>query len=144
MTALARCCLALAFVCVPLATTALANKPVPSGPLKAYKGPEGELIVLVPVNDSKEMLVHFRNIGGTLDGKTLLYLFEDHGDDRQEVYVNKKRGSKTYRSYVMTDYRSGSWLFVNPEKTSSSFRVRYSETDSKNLKVDDVVDAYKP
>jgi hypothetical protein len=143
MTALARCCVAIAVLCVPLAATALAN-PVPSGPLKAYKGPEGELIVLVPVNDSKEMLVHFRNLGGTLDGKTLLYLFEDRGDDHQEVYVNKKRGSKTYRSYVLTDYRRSSWLFVNPEKTSSSFRVYYSETDSKNLKVDHIVDAYKP
>jgi hypothetical protein len=135
-----RWCLAIAFVCVPLAASA---KPAPSGPLKAYKGAEGEVVVTVPVNDGKEMLVYFHGLDG-LEGKTLLYSFEDKGDDHQEVFVMKKRGSKAYRSYMLTDYEHGSWLFINPIKTSQSFRVYYSKIESKNIKVDTVVDAYKP
>jgi len=133
--------LSIAFVCA-LAATALA-KPAPSGPLKAYKGEEGEVIVTVPVNDSKEMLVLIRGVSG-LEGKALLYQFEDKGDEHQEVFIMKKRGSKSYRSYLLTGYERGSWLFINPIKTSSSFRVYFSETESKNIKVDAVVDAYKP
>jgi hypothetical protein len=74
----------------------------------------------------------------------LLYLFEDLGDDRKAVYSNKQRGSKTYRAFVLTDYERGTWLFINPSKTSSSFRVYYSEAESGKIKVDDVLDAYKP
>jgi hypothetical protein len=142
MITLVRSCIALALICVP--AMAAPAKPVPSGPLKAYKGPEGELVVLVPVNDSKEMLVHFRHLGGPLEGTSALYLYEDKGNDHREVYSNKKRGSKTYRAYVLTDYDSGSWTFINPSKTSQSFTVYFSETESKKIKVDEVVDAYKP
>jgi hypothetical protein len=45
---------------------------------------------------------------------------------------------------MLTEYEHGTWLFINPIKTSSSFRVYYSETESKTIKVDAVVDAYKP
>ena len=142
MTTLVRSCIALALICAP--AIAAPAKPVPSGPLKAFKGPEGELVVLVPVNDGKEMLVHFRNLGGPLEGKSALYLYEDKGNDHREVYSNKKRGNKTYRAYVLTDYESGSWTFINPSKTSQSFTIHFSEADSKKIKVDEVVDAYQP
>jgi len=143
MTMLVRCSIAIV-LCGGAVAMAGPAKPVPSGPLKAYKGPEGEVIVLVPANDSKEMLVHFRNIGGPLEGKTQLYLYEDRGNDRREVYWNKKRGSKTDRAYVLTDYEDGTWMFINPSKTSSHFRVIYSEAESSKIKVANVVDAYQP
>lgn len=143
MTTLVRSVIAIALICGP-AMAEPAKKPAPSGTLKAYKGPEGELIVLVPVNDSKEMLVNFRNLGGALEGQSQLYLYEDRGNDHREVYSNKKRGSKTYRAYVLTDYESGSWTFINPSKTSQSFKVYYSEAETKKIKLDDVVNAYKP
>jgi hypothetical protein len=127
-----------------LAGPALADKPVPSGPVKAYTGPEGELIVLVEANDSKDMLVHFRNVGSELDGKTLLYRLEDHGDDGKTVYIDKKRGSKTYRSIMLTDKGRNSWEFINPVKTSKHFRIHYAESESQHIKVDEVLNAYKP
>jgi hypothetical protein len=64
--------------------------PVPSGSLKAYKGPEDEVLVMVEVNDGKEMLVHYKNVGGGLDGKTLRYLLEDNGRDKT-VFLNCAR-----------------------------------------------------
>ena len=61
---------------VLFASAAHADKIVPSGPLKAYNGPEGELVVMVEINDGKEMLVYFKNLDNTLDGKTLRYMLE--------------------------------------------------------------------
>ncbi len=127
-----------------LVSTAWADsKPVPSGPLKAYKGPEGELIVMVEVNDSKEMLVYVNKVGGGIDGKTFLYLFEDQGRGNKNVYVNKKRGSKTYRSVLLTQ-RDGEWDFYHPTKPTVHFSLRYSEEQSDKIKVDEVLNAYKP
>lgn len=133
----------IAFVCA-LASVAFADKPAPSGPLKAYKGPEGELVAIVPVNDNKQALVLFRGLGGGIDGTARLYEYEDLGNDRKTVYWNKKFGSKAHRAYVLTDYERGSWTFINPADTKTSFRVYYDEPSSKQIKVEDVVNAYKP
>jgi hypothetical protein len=111
--------------------------------LKAYKGPEGEVIAMVEVNDGKQMLVYFKNLGGDLEGKSLLYLYEDLGKGDKTVYLNKKRGSKTYRS-VMLSARDNKWSFYHPTKPGTELALKYSEKDSESLKIDDVVKAYKP
>lgn len=131
------------FMLVVLAVPAHAGKPTPSGPLKAYKGPEGQIVVMVMVNDDKQMLVHLRGIGGDLEGKTLLYEVDDMGNDRKDVYVNKKRGSKTYRAVMLAE-RDGEWNFFHPTKSGTEFSIYYSESASKDIKLDDVMNAYKP
>jgi hypothetical protein len=118
-------------------------KPTPSGVLKAYKGPEGEVIAMVEVNDGKQMLVYFKNLGGDLEGKSLLYLYEDLGKGDKNVYLNKKRGSKTYRS-VMLSARDNRWSFYHPTKPGTELPLKYSDKDSESLKIEDVVKAYKP
>jgi len=136
----------IALLCAIAAPPAAAQKaqkpPAPSGPLRAYKGPEGEVIAMVEVNDSKQMLVHFKNIGPDLEGKSILYLLEARGDDKS-VYVNKKRGSKTYRSIVLSA-RERSWEFFHPGKPNTHFHIRYSEAATKELRLEDVLKAYKP
>ncbi len=126
-----------------LVAPALAGNPVPSGPLRAYKGPEGEIIVIVPVNDDKQALVHFRHLGGELEGKTRLYELEDLGHDKKNIYERRKRGSKTER-FVVIDERDGEWEFSNPTKPSMQFGIVYSEVTSDKIKVDEVMNAYKP
>ncbi len=118
-------------------------RPEPSGPIRAFKGPEGELIVMVEANDGKEMLVHFRNLGKDLDGKTVLYLYEDLGRGTRNVYINKKRGSKTYRSYLLTA-RDGEWEFHHPTNFKIEFSIWYSEKESQKIKLEDVLNGYKP
>ena len=117
--------------------------PKASGALKAYKGPEGELIIMIEVNDGKEMLVHFKNIGNELEGQTRLYLFEDQGRGDKNVFLNKKRGSKWYRSTIL-NARENQWSFFHPDKPSTTFPIHYSERESSKLKVEDVIDTYKP
>jgi hypothetical protein len=116
--------------------------PVPSGALKAYKGPEGEIIVMVEVNDSKEMLVHYKNVGGGLDGKTLRYLLEDRGNGKT-VYLNYKRGSKWHRTNILYS-RDRRWEFYHPTKSGVQFDITYSESTSEKFKLEDVIKAYKP
>lgn len=117
--------------------------PKPSGALKAYKGPEGELIVMIEVNDGKEMLVHFKNIGKELEGQTRLYLFDDRGHGDKQVFLNKKRGSKWYESTILAA-RNHRWSFYHPEKAATQFEITYSEKDSEKLRVEDIVKSYKP
>lgn len=124
------------------AKPAAAARPEPSGPLKAFKGPEGEIVVLVEADDGKQMYVHVKNISKELDGKTVLYLLEDHGNGNKNVYVNKKRGSKTYRSNLLS-CRDGSWEYYPPGK-NTTLAIRYSEAASKEFKIEDVLSAYKP
>lgn len=128
------------------ASSALAQKaqkpPAPSGPLRAYKGPEGEVIAMIEVNGSKQMLVHFKSMGGALEGKTLLYQFEDLGDDKT-VYTNKRRGSKTYRSILLTA-SDRSWEFYHPIKPNTQFHISYSEEATAKIRVEDVLKAYQP
>jgi hypothetical protein len=116
--------------------------PVPSGSLKAYKGPEGEVIAMVEVSDGKEMLVHYKNVGGGLDGKTLRYLLEDTGRDKT-VFLNYKRGSKWHRTIIL-NARDRRWEFYHPTKNNVKFSITYSESASEKLKLEDVIKAYKP
>jgi hypothetical protein len=130
---------------VGLVAPALADKPVPSGKVKAYRGPEGELIVMLEVNKSAQVLVHYRKLGDDLDGKTFLYELEDLGDHGgHNAYVTKKRGSKTYRSYVLEEQGDGVWEFFHPEKSTKHFTIVYSEKDTESLTADDVMNAYHP
>jgi hypothetical protein len=128
--------------CVLFLPTARSDKLAPSSALKAYKGPEGQLVVMVEISDGKEMLVHFRNLDKDLDGKTLRYQLESHGSSKT-VFIPKKRGSKTYRSIMLTAL-DNQWDFYHPVKLGTHFAIRYSESASATIKVDDVVNAYRP
>jgi hypothetical protein len=119
------------------------NNPVASGPVKSYRGPDGAQIIMLEVNDSKEMLVQFRGVGGGLaDGKTELFLFRDHGDGNKDVYTIKKRGSKSWEAYVLVA-KDNYWTFNHP-LSSVSFGLSYSKADSEKLKPADIIKAYSP
>lgn len=122
-----------------------ATKPLPNGPLKVFRGPEGELIGMVEVNQAKQMLVHFKNIGGDLDGKTKMYEFADNGRQGKEVYfIHQWRKSKT-RPWIVLAYTDGAWKFANPSPGSTqTFRLTYSQSDTDKMKLEDVVNSYKP
>ena len=130
------------FLVSPLLSFAAAN-PVPSGPVKTYSGPEGEVIAMVEVNASKEMLVHFKDIGGEIEDKTYLYLIDDKGNGKKDVYFNKKRGSKTVVFAVLV-LRNDQWAFYNPTKPGSTFNIKYSKVDTEKTKIEDILKNYKP
>jgi len=135
--------IALALLVSLAAAPAVADKITPTGPVKAYKGPEGQVVAMLEISDGKEMLVHFRNLDTELDGKTLRYLIADMGDGDKDVYVEKKRGSKKYRSILLIK-RQGGWSFHHPSKANVSFELAYSEEQSGKVKADDIIHALSP
>jgi hypothetical protein len=120
----------------------LEAKVVPTGLLKAYKGPDGLLVAMVEINRGKEMLVHFRNDGGDLEGKTLRYLYEDLGQGNKTVYLDWQRGSKPYRRVLLSS-RDHRWELFHPNKPNTHFELRYSEEASEKFKIDDIIKAMK-
>ncbi|MEQ1878637.1 MAG: hypothetical protein ABL958_18485 [Bdellovibrionia bacterium] len=111
-----------------------------AGPAKVFEGPEGEEIIMVEANDSKFMLVQFKNIAG-FEG-TKLYNLDDQGSEKKDLYWERKRGSKTERRFVMS-MRGGTWTFYHPVK-NTEFSVSYSKKESKKVKAEDIVSTYKP
>jgi len=132
--------LACALVVCAAIGTARADKIVATGPVKAYVGPEGEVIAMLEISDGKEMLVHFQHLDTALDGKTLRYLIQNTGHGDKEVYIVKKRGSKTYHSIMLTS-RDREWTFVHPIKHEITFELRYSEEWSGKIKPDEIIKA---
>ncbi len=123
-------------------TTTFGAKVTPSGPLKAFKGPEGQVVVMLEINEGKEILVYLKNLGGELEGKTLRYSYEDLGHGTKNAYLDHKRGSKPYRT-VLLAARDNRWTFFQP-KSSTEFELTYSETASDKFRVDDIVKAIHP
>jgi hypothetical protein len=123
-------------------TTKFDPKITASGIVKAYKGPEGAVVVMLEINGGKEMLVHFKKIGGDLEGKTLRHLFEDLGDGKKNVYLDHKRGSKPYRTYLASA-RDDRWEVYLPGM-NKTLNVYYSEALSDQFKAEDLIKAIKP
>ena len=126
-----------------LCATAAAGPPVASGPVKAYRGPEGEQVAMVEVSDGKQVLVLMKRIGGPLDGKAVLYELEDLGRGTKNVFVLKKQGSKTFRSHLLVA-RDNRWDFIHPTNPKVQFGLTYSQSDSEALRFEDLLKAYTP
>jgi hypothetical protein len=120
-------------------TTKFDAKITASGPVKAFKGPEGAIVVMLEVNGGKEMLVHFKKVGGELDGKTLRRLYEDLGDGKKNLYLDHKRGSKPYRTYLASA-RDGHWEVYIPG-SKDSISIWYAEALSDQFKPEDLIKA---
>jgi hypothetical protein len=121
-------------------------QPIQTGPVKAFRGPEGELITMVEVNESKEMLVHFKNIGvkgDAFEGKTKLYQFTDNGRRGKDVFYNQKRGSKT-RQYTILNQTDERWTLAHPLKPTANISLNYSQKDSESTQFEDILKAYQP
>lgn|GEM_PF-1909300 len=122
------------------------TKPIQTSPVKAFRGPEGELVVMVEVNESKEMLVFFKNIGvngDEFEGKTRLYQFTDNGRQGKDIFYNKKRGSKTIQ-YVVLNQNNDHWTLAHPLKPAQTISLTYSQKDSEVTKFEDILKAYQP
>ena len=118
-------------------------KPVPSGPVRVYTGPDGEKIGLVEVEKSTKILVHYQDIGGGMERQTRLYNLEDLGNGDRAATYQTKRGSKMIAHYVL-QFKRGHWTFFHPEKENTEFKIEYSKQESEKLKLEDVLTAFKP
>lgn len=125
------------FCLIVLAKTALK----PSGVLKSFEGPEGEIITMIEVNEGKEMVVNFKKLGGDLEGQSRIYKIGESGRNDINVFWEVKKGSKTQMRYLL-EKQNDVWTFHNPAN-SRSFRIYFSEKETKNQNLDQVLSVVK-
>jgi hypothetical protein len=126
-----------------LAPAVADDKIIASGPPRAYKGPEGELVVVMEVNDGKEAVALFKNVGGELEGKALRCTLADLGNGNKDCYYDQKKGKKPLRFVLLTD-REKHWEFTDPTRQGFHLRLQFSDKDTEKYKADDVTKALRP
>ena len=103
---------------------------------KVFKGSEGEVITIVPLEPRSEnqFLIRFHRVEGEWDDRILQH--ERKMVDGKEDYALK---DQNYTSVVM---RRGSYS-VYPKGSRKELNVVFSEEESKNVDVMGIVEAYR-
>lgn len=108
------------------------------GAPKVFKGPEGQKITLLELSDDARMLVKFENVGGTEESKAIVYQWEHSSPGREEVFFEKKKGSKM-KHIVLLAKRENHWIFAHPSRPGIEFDLKYSEEESKKIHLEDLL-----
>jgi hypothetical protein len=103
---------------------------------KVFKGSEGEVITIVPLEPRSEnqFLIKFHRVEGDWDDRILLH--ERKAYDGKEDYAVKDQ------NYVSVVMRRGSYS-AYPKGSRKELNVFFSEEDSKNVDVLGIVEAYR-
>ena len=109
---------------------------------KVFKGPEGEKITLVYLEprDKNELLIKFENVEGEWDNKIILHQRVSLGGDKEDYRVKDSDPKKIYNSIVYRGY--GYEVYLKGAKRKP-LRVSYSEQDSKQVNVTEIVTEYQ-
>jgi hypothetical protein len=109
---------------------------------KVLLGNEGKRIDMLEVNDSKQVIVRFKNIGGQWEGKTFLWSMENSGPEDKDIFFEQKKGSKMQRHSPLLQ-RSGSWKLFVPEFPGKEISFHYSTLDSEKLQAKELIDSFQ-
>lgn len=103
---------------------------------KVFKGAEGEVITLVPLEprSDNQFLIKFHRVEGDWDDRILLH--ERKMVDGKEDYTLKDQ------NYVSVVKRRGSYS-VYPKGSRKELNVFFSEEESKNVDVLGIVEAFR-
>lgn len=110
---------------------------------KVYKGEEGLVVTVIPLQDKekKQALIEVSGVDTEIDGKVFLYDLENQG--KEEAYTLKWDGEDHTRLRVEDGY----WLkWINvwlPEHAMKSYQVWYDEKLSKKAKPADYATRYE-
>lgn len=115
------------------------KKSVKLEPGKAYRGGEGEVLALIPLQGGELFLAHFEGIRGLWNGKTILLQREDRGNGAA-IFWTEYNG-KRWNSVLL---RGGMEVYVPDYKPGAGFGIGYSEQDTKEIKPQAVLDTWVP
>lgn len=129
-------CILLVVTAVWLSASVAAEELKPYKYAKVFKGAEGEVITLVPLEprSDNQFLIKFHRVEGDWDDRILLH--ERKMVDGKEDYTLK---DQNYISVVM---RRGSYS-VYPKGSRKELNVFFSEEESKNVDVLGIVEAFR-
>lgn len=129
-------CILLALTAIGLSASVVAEELKPYKYAKVFKGSEGEIITIVPLEPRSEnqFLIKFHRVEGDWDDRVLLH--ERKLYDGKEDYTLK---DQNYTSVVM---RRGSYS-VYPKGSRKELNVIFSEEESKNVDVLGIVEQFR-
>lgn len=96
------------------------------GLVKVYKGPEGELVTMAPIEGGDLFLVRFDGIAGPWNGKVLLHKRADRGNDSADFWTQHD-GVR----WVSMAHRGQLRVFVPGTVSRNGFTVGYAEALSQ-------------
>jgi hypothetical protein len=119
-----------------LAAAAFAEELKPYKYAKVFKGAEGEVITIVPLEprSDNQFLIKFHRVEGEWDDKILLH--------ERKVYDGKEDYALKGQNYISVVVRRGSYS-VYPKGSRKELNVFFAEQESNNVDVAGVVDEYQ-
>jgi hypothetical protein len=119
-----------------LAAAAFAEGLKPYKYAKVFKGAEGEVITIVPLEprSDNQFLIKFHRMEGEWDDKILLH--------ERKVYDGKEDYALKGQNYISVVVRRGSYS-VYPKGSRKELNVFFAEQESNNVDVAGVVDEYQ-
>ncbi len=119
-----------------LAASATAEELKPYKYAKVFKGSEGEVITIVPLEprSDNQFLIKFHRVEGDWDDRILLH--------ERKIYDGKEDYGVKDQSYVSVVMRRGSYN-VYPKGSRKELKVFFSEEESKNVDVLGIVEAFR-
>ncbi|MFN0061877.1 MAG: hypothetical protein ACKVPX_05095 [Myxococcaceae bacterium] len=124
-----------------LVTLLLAAAPITPASLKAYKGPDGERVVVVRLAapNEKDAFVQVSGTDSALDGKTLKVEAAQPGDSDDLATYDLVKGR-----YVVLTRRGDVWSIHLPAPKNRSVSLKYDDALTRESNADAVIKAYKP
>lgn len=118
------------------AAGAFADELKPYKYAKIFKGAEGEVITIVPLEPRSEnqFLIKFHRVEGEWDDRILLH--------ERSIYNDKEDYTLKGEKYVSVVARRGSYN-VYPKGSRKELSVHFAEQDSRNIDVAAIVDEFK-
>jgi hypothetical protein len=103
---------------------------------KVFKGSEGEVITIVPLEprSDNQFLIKFHRVEGDWDDRILLH--------ERKLYDGKEDYTLKDQNYVSVVMRRGTYS-VYPKGSRKELNVFFSEEESKNVDVLGIVEAYR-
>jgi hypothetical protein len=103
---------------------------------KVFKGSEGEVITIVPLEprSDNQFLIKFHRVEGDWDDRILLH--------ERKMYDGKEDYTLKEQNYVSVVMRRGRYS-VYPKGSRKELNVFFAEEDSKNVDVLGIVEAFR-
>ncbi len=126
------CVLAFAW----LSASAMAEELKPYKYAKVFKGSEGEIVTIVPLEprSDNQFLIKFHRVEGDWDDRIVLH--------ERTMYIDKEDYKAKDQNYVSVAVRRGSYS-VYPKGSRKELNVFFSEEESKNVDVLSIVETFR-
>ncbi len=121
-----------------LLTQASTGSYTASGRAKAFKGPEGETITMIPLDNNEKMLVLAHNTYGPFAEKAFVFKFQNDNINPQVVIPNPHAKDEKDHSGILVLNREGDqWVYTDFLQTDlkkiQRIKLTYSEDLSQKI-----------